>query len=56
MPSRSAEAIRNQRAGQRRIRRVCVCGRTVIGNVGWWSHTHTPNGEERDDHGYNGRA
>ena len=56
MPGRSAEAIRNQRAGQQRIRRRCTCGRIITGNPGWWSHTHTPDGEAREGHAYDGRA
>jgi hypothetical protein len=52
----SADALRNRRAGQQRIRRRCKCGRIITGNVGWWSHTHTQDGAERPGHGYDGRA
>lgn len=52
----SAEALRNRRAGQQKIRRRCTCGRIITGNVGWWSHTHTPSGDEKPEHQYHGRA
>lgn len=54
--SRNADAIRNRSAGQRNLRRRCTCGRIITGNVAWWSHTHTQDGDERPDHRYDGRA
>jgi hypothetical protein len=56
MANYSAEAQRNRRAAQQRIRRRCTCGRIIGGNVGWWSHTHTPTGDKREGHAYDGRA
>ena len=63
MPGRSAESIRNHRAGQQRIRRRCKCGRIITGNAAWWSHTTMSvwNGKAlervpRPGCGYDGRA
>lgn len=52
----SAETYRKRRAAMQSIQRSCLCGRVIVGNVAWWSHTHHPDGTERDGHGFNGRA
>lgn len=66
----SAEAIRNRRAGQQRIRRKCLCGRIIVGNPGWASHkrahtftadvtlggTRYHAGDWMPGHRYDGRA
>lgn len=46
------ERQERHRQGQRNIRRRCVCGRIIVGNAAWWSHTHHEDGEPRKGHAF----
>lgn len=55
-PVTSAEALRNRRAAQERIRRRCTCGRIIGGNVAWWSHINAAARRGEAGHAFGGRA